>query len=262
MVPCAACERNSFRSHPELLQLILCVLDSGSANLRPPWLLRSLNGQFCATPGWAHILINEWVSLCDHCTVWELGLHHSHKFLTHLRKLKLDRSLVLFLQSKALIYFPHFYPNKFFNNSQIEEKCQISFLLNHSAKTIQSPTTERPRHLSAKPWYPLIFSQLSTPLPSSFPLGGQFPWHLSASPHPVSFACMGIYQYLSTEFHSVSRPWEGMLRMFHPPPTPTQYLSYGEVADNLLQHQKKLRISTNMGDSRTRRDLPKFVCTP
>ena len=48
---------------PELFQLILCVLDSGSGNLRPPWLLRSLNGQLlCATPREASILINEWVS--------------------------------------------------------------------------------------------------------------------------------------------------------------------------------------------------------
>ena len=68
---------------PESFQLILCVLDSASGNLRPPWLLRSLNGQFlCATPRRASILINEWVSLCDHCVVWGLGLHHSHKFLS------------------------------------------------------------------------------------------------------------------------------------------------------------------------------------
>ena len=82
----------------------------------------------------------------------ELGLHHSHKFLSHLRKLKLARRhLVSFLQSKALKYFPHFYPDKFYNDSQIEEKCQISLLLNYSAKTTQSPTTEQPQHFSAEP---------------------------------------------------------------------------------------------------------------
>ena len=32
--------------------------------------------------------------------------------------------------------------DKFYNGSQIEEKCQMSLLLNHSAKTIQSPTME------------------------------------------------------------------------------------------------------------------------
>ena len=31
---------------PELFQLVLHVLDPASSNLRPPWLLRLLNGQF------------------------------------------------------------------------------------------------------------------------------------------------------------------------------------------------------------------------
>ena len=115
---------------PELFQLVLRVSDSASGNLRPLWLLRSPNGQFvCATPRQANILINEWVSLWDHCTVWGLGLHHSHKFLRDLRKPKpAGGSLVPFLQSKALMYFPHFYPDKFYKNSQVEEKCQISLL--------------------------------------------------------------------------------------------------------------------------------------
>ena len=110
---------------PESFQLILRVLDSASCNPRPLCLLRLLNGQFlCATPGWASILINKWVSLWHHCTVWELHLHHSRKFLSHLRKPKpAGRSLVCFLQSKALMYFPHFYPYKFYNGSQTEEKC-------------------------------------------------------------------------------------------------------------------------------------------
>ena len=80
-----------------------------------------------------------------------LGSQHSGKFLSHLRKTKLARrSLVPFVQSKALMYFSHFYPDKFYNGSQIEEKCQTSLLLNHSAKTIQSPTLEQPRNLSVR----------------------------------------------------------------------------------------------------------------
>ena len=82
----------------------------------------------------------------------ELGLHHSHKFLSHQRKSKpAKRCLLPFLQSKALIDFPHFYPDKFYNGDQIEENCQISLLLNYSAKTTQSPTTEQPQHFSAEP---------------------------------------------------------------------------------------------------------------
>ena len=119
----------------------LRVSDSASSNLRPQWLLRLLNGQsLCETPGPASISINEWVSLWDHCTVRGLGPHHTHQFLNHLRKPKpARRSLLPFLQSKALMYFPHFYPDKFYNGSQTEERCQMSLLLKHSAKTIRVP---------------------------------------------------------------------------------------------------------------------------
>ena len=55
---------------PESFQPVFRVLNSASGHGTPPWLLRSLNGQFlCATPGRASILINEWVSLWDQCTV-------------------------------------------------------------------------------------------------------------------------------------------------------------------------------------------------
>ena len=86
------------------------------------------------------------------------------------------------------MYFPHFYPDKFYNGSQIEEKCQISLL------------TTQPRQLSAlqrsnlgiyqpSPGYSLIFFFFSVdpPLPSTFPLDGQFSWHLSANPLPSIF---------------------------------------------------------------------------
>ena len=117
------------------------------------------------------------------------------------------------------------------------------------------------------PGYPLFFSQLSYPPPPHYPV--PFPWVgnspgiFQPAPYPISFAWVGISQYLSAEPHSVSRPWVDTLWMFHPPPSPRpQYLSYWEVAGNLLHCQVKLGISTNAGDSRTRRDLPKFVCTP
>ena len=47
-----------------------------------------------------------------------------------------------------------------------------------------------------------------------------------------------------------------------PIPHPHQQLSNWKEAGNLLPCQIKLRISTNMGDLRTRRDLAKFVCIP
>ena len=89
------------------------------------------------------------------------------------------------------MYFLHFYPEKFYKGNQIEKKCQISLLLNNSAKTIQSPTMEQPRHLSVGPQVFLDFFPNQAPLPSTFHLGGQFFWHLSASPPPSIFGLGG-----------------------------------------------------------------------
>ena len=91
------------------------------------------------------------------------------------------------LQARVLEWGAISLSRKFSNGSQIEGKCQISLLLNHLAKTIQSSTMERPPHLSAKPWVFLDFFHNQPLLPSTFPLGGQFPWHLSASPPPSIF---------------------------------------------------------------------------
>ena len=83
------------------------------------------------------------------------------------------------------MYFPHFYSDKFYKGSQIEEKCQISLLLNHSAKTIQSPTTEPPRHLSAKPQVFLDFFPIEPPYSVPFYWVGNSPGIFQAAPHPV-----------------------------------------------------------------------------
>ena len=71
-------------------------------------------------------------------------------------------------------------------------------------------------------------------------------------------------QYLSTGwvFPGIFQPALPQPRgVFHPDP-PHQVSFAWEGTGNLLHHQVKLRISTNMGDTRTRRVLPKFVCTP
>ena len=69
------------------------------------------------------------------------------------------------------MYFPHFYPDKFYKGNQIEGKCQISLLLNHLAKAIQSPTMERPQHLSAETQVFLIFFPIE-PSTQDFSTGG------------------------------------------------------------------------------------------
>ena len=81
-------------------------------------------------------------------------------------------NLVPFPWSKALIYSPHVYLDKFYKGSQIEEKCRVGLLPNHSAKTTQSPATESPQHLSAEPPVFLDFFNITSLPPSIFPLGG------------------------------------------------------------------------------------------
>ena len=133
----------------------------------------------------------------------EVDLHHSHTFLSHLRKSKpAERSLVPFLQSKALMYFPHFYTDKFYKGNQIEEKCQISLLLNHSSKSIQSPTMEQPQHLSAELRVFLDFFLQSSPSTQYLSTG----WAilLASFSQPLTL-------YLLTG-------WE-FLRIFHSSPT-------------------------------------------
>ena len=94
--------------------------------------------------------------------------------------------MTLFFRAK-LIYFPHFYPDKFCNGSQIEEKCQIRLLLNRLAKTIQSPTMERPGHLSAEHQVFLDFFQSSPPCPVPFHWAGNSPGIFQPAPHQGSF---------------------------------------------------------------------------
>ena len=147
-------------------------------------------------------------------------------------------------------------------------------------KTVRSASylTTRPRLLSPlqrsnlsifqlSPGFSLIFFPIEPSYPVPFHWVGNSSGIFQPAPHPVSFDWVGISLYLSTEPYSLSRSWVGMPRIFNltapPPPTHThQYPFYWEGAGNLLHHQIKLRISTNMGNLKTRRDLPKFVHTP
>ena len=161
---------------PESFQLVLHVSDYASSNIRPPWLLWSLNFQFLSTtPQRVCILVNERLSQCDHCTVWGLGLHHFRKFLSQQRKPKLaGRSLVPFLQSKVLMNFSHVYTDKFYNGSQIEEKCQISLLTTQPIPFFPLQWSDLGIFLP-RPLYSLIIAPPSSHqalLYCSFPLGG------------------------------------------------------------------------------------------
>ena len=133
--------------------------------------------------------------------------------------------------------------------------------LNHSVKIIQFPKTVRPWCISAKPWVFLSFFPNPAPSPIPFHWVGNSPGIFQPTPHPISFDWVRISRYLSTKSHSVFRPMSGYASDISPARSVPRYLSYWEGAGNLLHRQMKLRISTNTGDWRTRRDLPRFVCT-
>ena len=92
------------------------------------------------------------------------------------------------------MYFPHFYTDKFYKGNQIEEKCQISLLLNNSAKTIQSPTMEQPWHLSAEPIIPRFFSPQLSPTTQCLSTG----WAilLASFSHPLTQYLLPGWEFL------------------------------------------------------------------
>ena len=129
----------------------------------------------------------------------------------------------------------------------------------HLVKTIQSLTTEQPQHLSAEPWVFLNFFPQSSPPTQYLFIGWVIPL-ASFSRTPTQYLSSGwkflvVFQPSPTQCLALG--WLCPECFTHP-----QYLSNWEGAGNLLHHQIKLRISTNTGDSRTRRDLPKFICIP
>ena len=133
------------------------------------------------------------------------------------------------------------------------------FKLNLSIKI----TNELVGIFQPSPGYYSIFFPHSSPLTQYLSTGWLIPLASFTQPRPQL---------------PVSLPGWEFLCIFQPSPTQcldhewvcpgcftralSQYLSYWEGAGNLLHSQIKLRVSTSTGDSRTGRDLPKFVCTP
>ena len=70
----------------------------------------------------------------------------------------------------------------FILTSQIEGKCQIS-LLSTQPKLFSPLQWSDLGIFQLSPGYFLIFFPIQAPSSSTYPLGGLFPWHLSASPH-------------------------------------------------------------------------------
>ena len=166
---------------PELFQHVLSVSDFASQQSKTTVAVQVTEWPVLMCDPWINKYFNEWVSLWDHHTVWGLGLHHSHRFLSRLRKARLARRRFFpFLRSKVLIYSPQTF---ILTNSIMAVK------LRRSVRSASYLTTQ-PRPFSPlqqsnigifqlSPRYFSTFSHWA-PLSSNFSLGRQFPWHLSA----------------------------------------------------------------------------------
>ena len=136
----------------------------------------------------------------------ELGLHHSHKFLSHPRKPKWPGGVLsFFFRAKLSCIF-------------------LTFILTNSImviklrKTVRSASylTTRPRPLNPlqrsnlsifqlSPGFSLIFFPIEPSYPVPFHWVGNSSGIFQPAPHPVSFDWVRISLYLSTEPYSLSR---------------------------------------------------------
>ena len=179
MGQCSICELNSSRSYPRVVSACLTCL--GFFNLRPPWLLRQLHGQFLyANSRQASILISEWVSLWDHCMVW--GLRKSVRSVSYLttqpRPFSPLKQSDLGIIQPSPRYSSNFFPNK--------PSPPVPFHWVGCSPGIFQPSPS-PAHPVSFDWV-VISRYLSTePSSVSRPWVGM-PWMLhSLRPPPVSF---------------------------------------------------------------------------
>ena len=153
----------------------------------------------------------------------------------------------------------------------------LTFILTNSIKAVKlresvrsaSYLTTQPRPFSPLQWsdlnifqsrprYSLIFFQS---IPSTQYLSTGWAILLASFIWPLTQYLLTGWEFLSiflpSPTHCLDHEWLCPRCFTWAHPTPVSFL-----LGNLLYHQIKLRISTNMRDSRTRRDLPKFICTP
>ena len=153
----------------------------------------------------------------------------------------------------------------------------LTFILTNSIKAVKlresvrsaSYLTTQPRPFSPLQWsdlnifqsrprYSLIFFQS---IPSTQYLSTGWAILLASFIWPLTQYLLTGWEFLSiflpSPTHCLDHEWLCPRCFTWAHPTPVSFL-----LGNLPYHQIKLRISTNMRDSRTRRDLPKFICTP
>ena len=160
-------------------------------------MLRLVHGQFLSTTlGQASVLINDWDTLWDHCTVWELGLHNSCKFLSHLRKPYQSWGVLSLLFRAKLPYIFTFIPTNSIKSAKLRESIW-------SASS--STTHKRPLsllQLKKKKKKNLVYFNQNHPLPPYPSPGWIFP---------------SIFQLSLTQYLSIG--WVVPAIFQHPPPS-------------------------------------------
>ena len=176
-------------------------------------------------PRRASILINECVSLWDHCMVWGLGLHHSVNFsVTRENQNRLRGVLCLSFRAKLSCAILTFILTDSIMAAKLRESVRPASYLATQPTPFSALQQSDLSILQPSPRYSSIFSQLSS---STQYLSTGWAILLASFSQPVSFDWVRLSRYLSTEPHSVSRPWVGVPWMFHLGP-PVSFLLGGD----------------------------------
>ena len=148
----------------------------------------------------------------------------------------------------------------FILTSQIEGKCQISLL--STQPKLFSPLQWSDLgifHLS--PGYFLIFFPFKPPHPVPIHWVGYSPGIFQPAPTPRIFCLGGNFSVSFSRAPLSVQTMNGWTLDVSPgPPSPVSFLLEGGRYP--APPSNKTESQPNMGDSRTRRDLPKFVCIP
>lgn len=161
-------------------------------------MLGLVHGQFLSTTlGQASVLINDWDTLWDHCTVWELGLHNSCKFFSHLRKPYQSWGVLSLLFGAKLSYIFTFIPTNSIKSAKLRESIW-------SASS--STTQKRPLSLLQPKKKNLVSFNRNHPLPPYPSPGWIFP---------------SIFQLSPTQYLSIGWVVPAIFHPFHPPVSST-----------------------------------------
>lgn len=186
-------------------------------------MLGLVHGQFLSTTlGQASVLINDWDTLWDHCTVWELGLHNSCKFFSHLRKPYQSWGVLSLLFGAKLSYIFTFIPTNSIKSAKLRESIW-------SASS--STTQKRPLSLLQPKKKNLVSFNRNHPLPPYPSPGWIFPSIFQLS--PTQYLSIGwVVPAIFHPFHPpVSSTWEGAGAWYMPSNKTQDYQPTWEIRE-------------------------------